>query len=208
MASDGQVMTQQAPLVVAVLGAESTGKTTLVEQLSQALQDLGHPTAVVPEVLREFCEARGRTPQAHEQRDLAAAQIQRIEAAKQMASVVLADTTALMTAVYSELIFQDPSLYPLAVEAHRTVDLTLLTAVDLPWVSDGIQRDGEHVRAPVDALIRRALLDAGIGPFGDQRAGRPPFAVRFGCGSTCFVGGTGSCIGQAAQAMALGVRQV
>lgn len=163
MASDGQVMTQQAPLVVAVLGAESTGKTTLVEQLSQALQDLGHPTAVVPEVLREFCEAHGRTPQAHEQRDLAVAQIQRIEVAKQMAAVVLADTTALMTAVYSELIFQDPSLYPLAVEAHRTVDLTLLTAVDLPWVSDGIQRDGEHVRAPVDALIRRALLDAGIG---------------------------------------------
>lgn len=150
-------------LVVAVLGAESTGKTTLVHQLAQALRERGHPTAVVPEVLREFCEAHGRTPQAHEQRNLALAQTQRIDAAKQMASVVLADTSALMTAVYSELIFQDASLYPLAVQAHRSVDLTLLTALDLPWVSDGIQRDGEHVRVPVDALLRRSLLDAGIG---------------------------------------------
>lgn len=163
MAADGQGLIMPGALVVAVLGAESTGKTTLVDQLAQALQAQGHRTAVVPEVLREFCEAHGRTPQVHEQLDLALAQSQRIDAAKQTATVVLADTTALMTAVYSDWIFQDPRLYPMALDAHRTVDLTLLTAIDLPWISDGIQRDGEHVRAPVDALIRRALLDAGIG---------------------------------------------
>ena len=36
--------------------------------------------------------------------------------------------------------------------------LTLLTALDLPWVADGHQRDGAHVREPVDALLRQLLV--------------------------------------------------
>lgn len=156
-------MTQQAPLVVAVLGAESTGKTTLMQDLAHALRDLGHCVALVPEVLREFCEVHGRTPFVNEQLDLAHEQSQRIASARQGASIVLADTTALMIAVYSDLIFQDQSLYPMALDAHRAIDLTLLMALDIPWVADGIVRDGEHVRAPVDALIRQALGQAGIG---------------------------------------------
>jgi hypothetical protein len=37
------------------------------------------------------------------------------------------------------------------------MDLTLLTSLDLPWVADGLQRDGPHVRAPVDARVRARL---------------------------------------------------
>jgi hypothetical protein len=37
-----------------------------------------------------------------------------------------------------------------------------VTALDLPWQADGLQRDGAHVRAPVDALLRSALTGAGI----------------------------------------------
>ena len=58
--------------------------------------------------------------------------------------------------------------------------LTLLTALDLPWVPDGHQRDGEHVREPVDALLRELLLAhrlpwaviGGEGPAGLQQAMR------------------------------------
>jgi hypothetical protein len=35
-------------------------------------------------------------------------------------------------------------------------------ALDVPWQGDGLQRDGPHVRAPVDALIRASLERAGI----------------------------------------------
>ncbi len=35
--------------------------------------------------------------------------------------------------------------------------LSLLTALDLPWVSDGMQRDGAHVREPVDTALREML---------------------------------------------------
>lgn len=144
-------------LVVGILGAESTGKSTLAQQLAAEMQNRGASAAVVPEVLREFCLAHGRTPFAHEQRDIAQEQSRRIEAARLQHSVVLADTTALITAVYSDYIFQDVSLYEEALVDHRLVDLTLLTALDLPWIEDGIQRDGAHVREPVDALIRAAL---------------------------------------------------
>ncbi|HNG80015.1 MAG TPA: AAA family ATPase, partial [Burkholderiaceae bacterium] len=77
---------------------------------------------------------------------------------------VIADTTPLLTAVYSERVFGDRALYAEATALHaRQVHLTLLTALDLPWLADGLQRDGPHVRVPVDALLRGALLGAGIG---------------------------------------------
>jgi hypothetical protein len=36
--------------------------------------------------------------------------------------------------------------------------LTLLTALDLPWVADGLQRDGPQVQTPVDNILRQLLL--------------------------------------------------
>ena len=38
-----------------------------------------------------------------------------------------------------------------------------MTGLDLPWQADGHSRDGAHVREPVDALLRAALQQAGLG---------------------------------------------
>ena len=148
-------------LVVALLGAESTGKTTLAQALATALAIDGRSVALVPEYLREFCDAYGRTPQQDEQAHIAAEQTRRIALAASTHDLVIADTTALMIAVYSDTVFGDTSLYASAEAAHRGVcGLTLLTALDLPWLADGLQRDGPHVREPVDALVRAALARA------------------------------------------------
>jgi nicotinamide riboside kinase len=149
--------------VVALLGAESTGKTTLARGLGLALAGRGDKVVVVDEYLREFCDAAGRTPHRHEQRAIAAEQSRRIEAAAAEAEIVIADTTALMIAVYSEFVFGDTSLHAEAEAAQRRFDLTLLTALDLPWLADGLQRDGPHVRAPVDRCVQAALGRAGVG---------------------------------------------
>jgi nicotinamide riboside kinase len=154
-------MTTRA-FVVALLGGESTGKTMLAGELGTALAARGRRVEVVAEALREFCDARARTPRRGEQAALAAAQTARIDAAATRAEIVVADTTALMIAVYSDFVFGDPSLYADAIAAQRRVDLTLVTALDLPWRADGLQRDGAHVREPVDALLRTALARAGI----------------------------------------------
>ncbi len=159
-------------VVIAIVGAESTGKTTLALGLTQALRAEGLNAAMVPEVLREFCDGHGRTPHPHEQAAIAQDQTRRIEQAAQAHGLVVTDTTALMTAVYSDYLFKDHSLYAQALVDHAFADLTLLTALDLPWQADGLQRDGAHVREPVDSLIRQQLV-----------AARLPFSVVAGQGA-------------------------
>ena len=152
---------QARAMIVAVVGAESTGKTTLAHDLVHALTELGHDTVVVHETLRAFCEKQGRTPRQDEQSEIARQHTARIQGAASRHAVVIADTTALMTAVYSDFIFGDLNLYPQAMQDHALASVTLLTALDLPWVPDGHQSDGPHVQRPVDDRVRKALLSHG-----------------------------------------------
>jgi len=149
---------------IAIVGAESTGKTTLAQTLATRLAaGTGQRVAWVPEVLREWCEHAGRTPQVQEQAAILRAQHERISAAGAEHDIVVCDTTALMTAVYSQLLFADRTLHERAAQLHRrSVSATLLTAIDLPWVSDGLQRDGPQVREPVDAALRELMQGQGI----------------------------------------------
>jgi nicotinamide riboside kinase len=168
--------------VVALLGAESTGKTTLAQAIGAAMAARGMAVAVVDEALRDFCARTGRTPRVDEQAGIAAQQTALIDAAARQAEIVVADTSALMVAVYSELIFADSGLYEAALAAQARYDLTLVTALDLPWLADGIMRDGAHVRAPVDALVRsalarRAIAFATIAGQGDERLARAMRAI-------------------------------
>lgn len=150
-----------AAQLIAIVGAESTGKSTLALALhAHLLAGSGRRVALVPEWLRAWCEREARTPAPHEQAGIAAQQAALIEAAAATHELVICDTTPLMTAIYSELLFDDRSLLPAALHFQRRCSLTLLTATDLPWVPDGLQRDGPHVRAPVDAAIRRTLQQA------------------------------------------------
>ena len=140
---------------VALLGAESTGKTSLSQHITKALLAQGQMAVYVPEVLREWCQMNGRTPALHEQRQIAQQQAERIFSIRE--GWVIADTTPLMTAVYSDYVFKDPSLYEEALGLQAQFDLTLVMGLDVAWVPDGLQRDGEHVRQPVDSLIRQAM---------------------------------------------------
>jgi nicotinamide riboside kinase len=146
-------------LRVAIVGAESTGKSWITTALADVLRARGQAVHTVDEVLRHWCDRAGRTPQRHEQ--MAIAQ-QQADAAYPMAQQapdtwLLSDTTPLMTAVYSHLLFDDESLYPMALAHQALYDITLVTGLDLPWVADGLQRDGPQVRGPVDTLVRQAL---------------------------------------------------
>lgn len=147
---------------IALLGAEGTGKTALANDLGAALVAQGLRGAVLGETLREWCDAHGRTPMRHEQAGIAHMQSRRILDAAP-ADWLIADTTALSTAVYSELLFGDRSLHATALAAHADFHITLLCATDLPWVADGIQRSGQAQRVAYDALLRATLGAAGIG---------------------------------------------
>lgn len=162
-------------LIVTLLGGESTGKTSLARSLQQHLVQRTSLHAVcVPENLRQWCTLAGRAPQAHEQAALAEAQHGLIAAATQARpkpDVVVADTTPLVIAAYSELYFKDNSLWPTAKAHQRMYHLHLLMGLDLPWVPDGLFRESPAVRDAIDALLRREL-----------QAARLPFQTIYGQG--------------------------
>jgi nicotinamide riboside kinase len=149
-------------LKIALLGTESTGKTTLAFALAAHFQAQGRSAIAVPEALREWCERAQRTPRPQEQMGIAQEQERRVDEAAAKAQVVVADTTAMMIAIYSAILFEDHSLYRFAIERQRGYDVTLVTGLDLPWVADGLQRDGPHVQGPIDAQVRGMLDQAGI----------------------------------------------
>ena len=178
--------TDAPPLAVAIVGAESTGKSRLAHALAVALaREFDLRAVVVDEHLRDWCHDRGRTPRADEQMGIAREHASRIAAAcaSSDVDVVLCDTTPLMVSVYSDLLFDDRGLDPVARACQERLDLTLLTSLDLPWMADGIMRDGPHVRAPVDARVRARLVAWGtpwslVSGSGDARVASALDALR------------------------------
>lgn len=147
------------PRLICLLGAECTGKTTLAKALAERL-----PALWVPEVLRSFTDQRGRTPLASEQLHILQEQLRQEDAAvvsarAQHVRLVVCDTAPLLTAVYSDHVFADSSLYPVAHGLHARYALTLLLEPDIPWVADGLQRDGATTRTAVHARLEQALAD-------------------------------------------------
>ena len=149
------------PLKIAVLGAECTGKSSLVAALQAHWQASGAKVLVAPEALRQWCDQHKRTPLAHEQEAIAQAQADLTEYASDV-DYLIADTSPLMTAIYSDVLFQDPSLYPFALSHQRIYQHTLVVGLDLPWQADDIQRDGPAMRERIDARLRDVLQREGL----------------------------------------------
>lgn len=143
---------------VALLGAECTGKSSLTALLGQRLADLR--VATVPEYLREWCLQAGRTPQREEQAVVAAEQARRVAEAARLHPLVVADTTPLMTALYSIHYFQDRSALAAAVAAQRDYQLTLLCCPSgIPWQADGWMRESPAVRLQAHEELQALLLE-------------------------------------------------
>ena len=143
------------PRRVAILGPASSGKTTLAAALAER-----YGTVWVPEYLREFVDVRGRVPVAGDQFHIAGTQREREDAAAQGAGRYLfCDTAPLMTAVYSRHYFGgiDDQLARLADGHQRDYALTLVTAPDIPWVADGLQRECEEVSVIINRLLMEEL---------------------------------------------------
>ena len=149
---------------VAIIGAECVGKTELAQRLAESL-----PGLWIPEYLREFCDRIQRTPRPEEQAQILAEQRLREDQAiaraeERQLEWVLADSAPLVTAAYSEMLFEDVSLQEQALVHHASYHATLLLVPDLPWVADGIQRDGPAVREAFHALLMQRLQHSGF-PF-------------------------------------------
>jgi NadR type nicotinamide-nucleotide adenylyltransferase len=143
---------------VAILGAESSGKSTLAAALA-----LHYGTVWVPEYLREFVETHARVPEEGDQYPIAHTQLEREDAAAAKATRILfCDTTPLMTGVYSRFYWGRVDAQLALLERRHDYAVTLVTAPDSPWEADGLQRDSEEVRQTIHELVVRILQEREI----------------------------------------------
>lgn len=143
---------------VCLLGAESTGKSTLAEALARA-----YATRHVPEYGREFWEQQSGRLVFEDLRHIAEIQVQREDAAAlQARRYLFCDTSPLTTLCYSQFLFgrAETGLDQLAQRAYA---VTLLCAPDFPLVQDGT-RQTEAFRSRQHAWLLAELDRRGI-PF-------------------------------------------
>lgn len=132
---------------ICVLGAESTGTTTLALDLAERLN-----TVCVTEYGREYCEAKYSEGFVtddwtdDEFVHIATEQSRReTEAARAANRFVICDTNGLATCLWQRRYMGRTTDAVRSIAEAHLADLYLLTSDEIPFVQDGM-RDGEHVR--------------------------------------------------------------
>jgi len=144
---------------VAVVGAESTGTTTLAVGLAAALK-----TVWVPEYGRQFSLEHGldHTWESDDFECIARRQADMEDvAARCTGPVLICDTDVLATAIWHERYVGTSRASLLAMATERQPALYVLTSNDIPFVQDGL-RDGEHVREWMTERFRAVLAETGV----------------------------------------------
>lgn len=132
---------------VVVIGPESTGKSSLCEQLANH-----YKTEWVKEYAREYLLAKGTEYSydnlleiAKGQFALEKAAIQLVEdknttsAANDLPEIVLIDTNMYVLKVWCEFVFEKCHPWILNQIVENSYDLYLLCDIDLPWVKDELR---------------------------------------------------------------------
>lgn len=147
---------------VVVLGAESTGSTTLAEALAAALG-----TVWVPEYGREYSVTRpgGFTaPWTSPEFDvIVEAQLtwERRALRRTPTPIVVCDTDVLATALWHEAYAGHVAERILDRARRHRPALYILTGDEIPFVQDGL-RDGEHRRHAMQDRFRETLAQSGV----------------------------------------------
>jgi len=141
---------------IVVTGSESTGKTTLAEQLARRYR-----AELVPEFVREYAEARHGVIDFADHGPIARGQMALEDAAIARGKpLVVQDTDLLSTVVYCEHYFGKCPAWIAEAARERAPDLYLLCEIDVPWVADGV-RDRGHRRGEMQQLFRAAVNQSG-----------------------------------------------
>lgn len=144
---------------VCVVGAESTGTTTLARALAEHFQ-----TVWAPEYGRVYSEGKLYLPEysVWESSEFThIAQMQSILAetlSLRAKKYLFLDTDAFATAVWHQRYMEQASPAVTTIAEQNKPDLYLVTSPDIPFEQDGT-RDGEHIREWMHQEFLRRLAD-------------------------------------------------
>jgi NadR type nicotinamide-nucleotide adenylyltransferase len=145
-------------LRVAIVGAESTGKTTLAGELARRFE-----TTWVPEFGRDYCEGRDVLALTLDDFDrIGRGQLAAEDAAARVANrLLICDTELLTTCTWSDMIAGARPEWLAEHAPRQRYAHVLLLSDDVPWIDDGTRvlagRRREHTER-----LRRELTAAGL----------------------------------------------
>lgn len=158
---------------IAIVGPESTGKSTMSAYLAKH-----YNTVWVPEFAREYCEKLTDTPTWQDEINMFHGQVAlEKELLPQANRILICDTTFITVKIWSDHTFGKSPQEVLDELPKHTYDLYLLLNIDLPWQEDPL-RDFPHMREhfmsvwykELDALNANYVLITGTGDHRYQNA--------------------------------------
>jgi len=145
---------------ICIVGAESTGKTTLAQTLAEHYE-----TCWVPEYGREYCVEKWKDGNitddwaSNEFLIIATEQGRREDQAARYANkVLICDTDPFATSIWHERYLHHRSAEVETIANTRRYDLYILAGDEIPFVQDGL-RDGEHIRHWMHERFIEALTE-------------------------------------------------
>ena len=155
---------------VVIMGAASTGKTTLAQALAENYQ-----TVWVAEYLRQFVDEKGAPPEENDVHTIAQGHLDLVSRMRSRANRVLfLDTDLFTTCVYQRIYFNKcPRYIEVSAKSHQS-GLYLFTYPDIPWVPDPGQRSSPQKSELTHKLLRMEASEHSLNTFsirgtGDER---------------------------------------
>jgi NadR type nicotinamide-nucleotide adenylyltransferase len=121
---------------IAVVGPESTGKSTMASYLAEKLD-----TVCVPEYARFYCQKLNKQYTLQDEVNMFYGQLALEEALTSSASnnLLICDTTILTVKIWSDHLFGHTPVKVTDEISLRKYDLYLLMDIDLPWEDDPLR---------------------------------------------------------------------
>jgi len=140
---------------IAVVGPESTGKSTIAKRLAAHFQ-----TVCVPEYAREYCKNLGNNYSLQDEVNMYYGQIALEDSLIPLAQqeMIICDTTILTVKIWCDHLFSETPIAVLDEIQRRTYDYYLLMDIDLPWEDDPL-RDFPEQREHFLSVWKKELQD-------------------------------------------------
>lgn len=127
---------ERTPIKIAIVGPESTGKSTLTQYLAQHYQCLW-----VPEYARYYCADLKRQYTLQDELNMYYGQVALEDSLMSINKhpLIFCDTTFITIKIWSDYLFGSTPATVLNALQNRTYDYYLLMDIDMPWEDDPLR---------------------------------------------------------------------